>query len=406
MQEEKVRLSALRRLGILDTPTEEQYDNIAELASYICKTPIAMINLVDENRQWTKSKIGLDICNLPRKESFCSIIIKEEETVVEISDARKDIRFKDNPWTKDPNTPVVFYAACILREPDGEPIGTLCVVDHKPRKLTKIQKEALQKLGSQVEKLFDLRVKNIELRRSKADLRRQNGLLKNFAGAVSHDLKMPLSNIIMTIDVLKGRYASSLDAKAIDYLDRLKQSSFGMSKYISNILEYYETENISSEDYSEEPFGFVGFIEGIIEMLNLRRECKVSVSKKDFDLVCNRSALEQVFLNLLGNSVKYNDKDHPEIEITGKENRDFYYFSVKDNGMGIPKEMQTKIFDLFSIASERDRFGQKGGGIGLSTVQKIVQKLGGEIEVDSEVGHYTTFNFSIRKQIPHKQKTA
>lgn len=403
---EKSRLSALKKLDILDTPAEKEYDNITELAAYICQTPIALITLIDEKRQWFKSKIGIDACDNDRDLSFCGHAITSPKEILEIPDARLDERFKDNPATLAEKKPVIFYAGIPLTDNDGHALGTLCLIDHKPRELDPKQLKALVSLGYQVNRLFELRLKNNRLRSSKAKLSRRNSLLRNFAGTVSHDMKMPLANIILTIDVLKKKYGKSLDEKAIEYLDRLKQSSFGMSDYISNILEYYETENLSPENITEEPFDLKDLLESIIDMMNIEDDCEINFPDKNLDLVCNRSGLEQILLNLLGNSLKYNDKDKMVINIDYKETPDFYEFTVTDNGIGIPEDQKDKIFDLFSTVAERDRNGQKGNGIGLSTVQKLVHNLGGKIDVASEEGKSTSFTFSIKKQKQKQKKIA
>ncbi len=394
---EKERLAALEEMEILDTSTEKQYDNITELAAYICDTPIALINLVAQDRQWTKSRYGCDFTGSSRETSFCGHAILRPHELMEVEDAREDVRFHDNPMVLTKKDPIIFYAGYPLKDSFGHVFGTLCIIDHKPRRLDKRQKKALKTLGSQVEALLELRLKNNQLEKSKSNLKYHNDLLKDFAGTVSHDLKMPLSNTILTVDILKKQYADKLDKKALDYLDRLKQSSFGMSDYISTILKYYETENISSLDYSKNPFGLKEFLEDIIDMLNIEEDCEINLPEKNFDLICNRSALEQVFLNLLGNSLKYNDKKKTRITIQAREYDTFYAFSVTDNGMGIPKEKQETVFNLFSIAAEQDKTGKKGHGIGLSTVKKIVEKLGGKIKLTSEPGEFTTFEFTIQK---------
>ncbi len=403
---EKVRITALKKLNILDTPSEEQYDNITELAAYICDVPIALIALVDEKRKWIKAKVGVEYCEVPREDSFCAHAILNSDEVLQVPDTRLDHRFKDNPMVTRDEDPILFYVGFPLKGGDGNVLGTLCLMDHRPRQFNEQQLKALKTFGHQVEILFELRLKNNQMRASKKELRKQNTLLKNFAGAVSHDLKMPLSNIIMTIDLLKAKYAEKLDESGFAYLKKLKQSAFGMSDYISNILAYYETENVSSQDYAEKPFGLKEFLESIIDMLNIERNCEINLPDYNFDLICNRSALEQIFLNLLGNSLKYNDKEKTIISIGCEEEEGFYKFELTDNGIGIPKDQQDKVFDLFSVAADKDRHGKKGNGIGLTTVHKLVEKLGGKIAVDSELGKYTTFTFTIEKQQPKTQKTA
>lgn len=399
---EEARLAALNELAIIDTPNERQYDNITGMAAYICDTPIALINIVGAEKQWTKSQIGMGKCETARETSFCAHAILNEHEFMEVEDARLDERFKDNPNTTRAKKPVIYYAGYPLKDAQGYALGTLCLIDHKPRKLNKRQKQAMITLGKQVEMLFDLRLKNNELEKSKADLKHHNDLLKEFAGAVSHDLKMPLSSVILTIDLLKSKYGENLDQQALQYLKRLKQSAFGMSDYITNILEYYETEEISSKDVEEKPFGLKSFLEGILDMLNTESDCEINLPENNFNLICNHSGLEQIFLNLLGNSLKYNDKDKAVITIGAKEKNGFYEFEITDNGMGIPEEKRDKIFDLFSTAIPQDRQGKKGNGIGLSTVQKLVHKLGGEIGVNSVLGKSTTFSFSVKKQKPKK----
>lgn len=394
---EKERLAALEEMEILDTPTEKQYDNITELAAYICDTPISLINLVAKERQWTKSRYGCNFTGSSRETSFCGHAILHPDELMEVEDARKDERFYDNPMVLTKRDPIIFYAGYPLKDSFGHVFGTLCIIDHKPRRLDDRQRKALKTLGSQVEALLELRLKNNQLEKSKTNLKYHNDLLKDFAGTVSHDLKMPLSNTILTVDILKKKYADKLDEDAMRYLDRLKQSSFGMSDYISNILKYYETENISSLDYSKDPFSLKEFLEDIIDMLNIEEDCEINFPDDNFDLICNRSALEQIFLNLLGNSLKYNDKKKTIITIQAKEYDDSYAFTVFDNGMGIPKEKQDLVFNLFSVAAERDKTGKKGHGIGLSTVKKIIEKLGGEIKLSSEPGEFTTFDFTIKK---------
>lgn len=396
-EKEEARVAALKKLGILDSPGEKQYDNLTELAAYICQVPIAMISLVDEDRQWIKSKVGIDICETERKHSFCTHTIVSPKGFMEIEDARSDSRFENNPFVNQQENSIIFYAGYALNDEEGHALGTLCLMDFKPNKLEKSQKEALFTLGNQVEALFELRQKNKKLTASKNQLHEQNNLLKNFAGAVSHDLKMPLASIVMTIDLLRSKYRDKIGEEGVNYMNKLKQSSLGMSEYITHILNYYETDNISSEDYSEEPFDIKGFLENIVDMLNIDGNIEINFPEKNFELICNRSGLEQIFLNLMGNSLKYNDKKKTIINIQGEELKNYYHFRISDNGMGIPKEELENIFNLFSTATEQDRHGRKGNGIGLSTVKKIVEKLGGEITAESEVGEYTSFAFTIKK---------
>lgn len=393
---ETKRLKALRNLGILDTAPEKQYDEITELASLVCETPVALISLLDKDRQWFKSCVGLETKETKREISFCNHAILSDKPVFEITDARIDSRFKDNPLTFG-EQPVVFYAGVAIRDGNGFALGTLCVIDHEPRTLDERQRKALIYLSNQVVQLFNIRLKNNVLRESQKQLKEKNTQLKNFAGVVSHDMKMPLANMIVTIDVLKSKYGKSIDEAGIEYLRNLKRSAFKLSDYISNILTHYESDSITDNNQIEE-FKINDLLHDILEMLDTTEDYQIHYPEKNISLSTNRVALEQILLNLLGNSFKYNDKNKIIIHITCFEEDGFYNFVVTDNGIGIPKEKQKSIFELFTTAADKDRRGSKGNGIGLSTVKKIIRNLGGDITVESKVGVKTSFKFFIEKE--------
>lgn len=389
-ENEAARLRAVKSYNLLDTLPESDFDTITALIASLFNVPIALVTLLDADRNFLKSHYGVPFSDSPRDISFCGHAILTDGDIFVIEDSRKDIRFQDNPLVKDHNA--IFYAGAPLVNKDGFKLGTLCVFDSKPRKITKIQREALIALSSQVVNLFELRKQNKELIETKAVLKERNEELKTFAGTVSHDMKMPLANLIVTSDIIKVKYGKKLDEKGLEYLSYLKSASLNLSKYITGLLEHYESDKIDNET---ESFDLHHLLEEIVDLLNINLNCEINFPDKNEELYCNRAALEQVFLNLIGNSLKYNDKEEIIIDIDCKKQDDHYFFTVKDNGIGIPKEKQNEIFNLFSTIGNVDRNGNKGHGIGLSTVRNIVQSLGGTISVSSIEGESTTFEFSI-----------
>ncbi|MES2727459.1 MAG: PAS domain S-box protein [Bacteroidota bacterium] len=158
---ETERIKALKSYNILDTGSEIEFDRLTKLASLICGVPISLVTLIEENRQWIKSKIGLDVVSTDRNTSFCQYAIMDKD-IMEVEDATKDKRFVNNPFvTGDPN--IRFYAGYPLIDNDGYALGTLCVIDRVPNKLTPNQIEALDILSKEVTAQIISRKEKIEL---------------------------------------------------------------------------------------------------------------------------------------------------------------------------------------------------------------------------------------------------
>ncbi len=172
---EAARLEALRQYHILDTPPEIGYDDITTLASFICDVPISLISFVDVDRQWFKSKVGVDVTETSRDVSFCAHAILGE-TMMVINDALLDERFVNNPLvTSAPG--IRFYAGVPLVSPEGYPLGTLCVIDRQPRELSDSQKRALDALGRQVVTQLELKRVSFQLADSLEKINLMTGLI-------------------------------------------------------------------------------------------------------------------------------------------------------------------------------------------------------------------------------------
>ncbi len=152
---ESHRLHTLQLYRILDTETERTFDNLAKLASSICEAPISVVSFVDDKRQWFKAKVGLSISETPKDQAFCAHAIQGDQVMI-VEDATLDERFANNPLVID-EPRIRFYAGAPLIVADGERLGTLCVIDRKPRELTEMQLEALTVLRDSVVAQLELR---------------------------------------------------------------------------------------------------------------------------------------------------------------------------------------------------------------------------------------------------------
>lgn len=189
---EKARLEALRNLHILDTANEPAYDNLVELAAWVCGCEIALISLIDSNRQWFKSKTGIASSETSRDVSFCAHAIMNTDLFV-IPDARNDSRFSDNPLVT--NKPYIrFYAGVPLIDSKGYALGTLCVIDSRPGELNDDQLRMLQHLAGQVALLLEMHRNNQELRRYRSELehyRQESEAERELVSKLMHRMMRP-----------------------------------------------------------------------------------------------------------------------------------------------------------------------------------------------------------------------
>ncbi len=388
------RLHELNEYSLLDTLPEEDYDNITYLASQICDTPISLITLVDSKRQWFKSVKGLPITESPREYSFCAHAINNPNEIMVVPDSREDERFFDHPFVAG-GPKLVFYAGVPLVTQKGYSLGALCVIDVKPHELTDEQLQALRVLSNNVVKLFELRKSKLELEAVQVSLEGRNKELERFASMAAHDLKSPLSNISSIIDLLKMDHEQELSADARELVALLDESSQQLRDLIDGILEFTRADMLLLERNQE--IILPDFMSSITRLIGGKTFHQVNYSDEPIRIKVNKSALKQILLNLINNGIVYNDKPEKVVDVTFKETDHHYHFEVKDNGLGIAPRNQEKIFNLFERIPTPQSDGAKGHGIGLSTVKKLVERLGGEVSLESELGEGSTFRFSLLK---------
>jgi signal transduction histidine kinase len=393
-KEELERLNSLRSYLVLDSESDKEIDCLTELASEICDTPISLVSLVDSDRQWFKSKVGLQASETSRDIAFCAHAIVQSEEMFIIEDATKDDRFFDNPLVV--NAPlVIFYAGVVLKSDTNYPLGTLCVIDNKPRKLSDKQIRALKTIARQIMNLLNYKkVLRIE-KELRVQLSQKNQELESFASIAAHDLKSPLINIMSIINLFSKTYELQIEAKGRVMLDLIEKSAKRLSLMIDGLLQFSKIDGISLLKKSK-----VTLSETITELTALignENTLKISLHSDFTTIETYPVMLDQILINLFTNSLKYSHTKIAEIELYVSDNPSHYLFIVKDNGPGIDKKYQGAIFNLFQTATNKDQFGNKGNGIGLAIVKKIIEKLGGKIYIESELGHGAEFHFSISK---------
>ena len=393
-KEELERLNSLRSYLVLDSESDKEIDCLTELASEICETPISLVSLVDSDRQWFKSKIGLQASETIRDIAFCAHAIVQSEEMFIIEDATKDDRFFDNPLVV--NAPlVIFYAGVVLNSDTNYPLGTLCVIDNKPRKLNDKQIRALKTIAKQIMNLLNYK-KGLRLGEDlRFQLSQKNQELENFASIAAHDLKSPLINIMSIANLFSKTYAPQIDPKGSYMLDLIEKSGKRLALMIDGLLQFSKIDGVSLLKKSKVTLS--NTITELSALIGNNNNLTISLYSDLTTIETYPLLLDQILINLFSNSLKYNHTQIAEIELYVSDNPSHYLFIVKDNGPGIDKKYQGAIFNLFQTATNKDQFGNKGNGIGLAIVKKIVETLGGKIYVESELGHGAEFHFSISK---------
>lgn len=399
LNHEQLRLDTLHSFQILDTLPEKEFDDITMIVQEICNTPIALMTLISGERQWFKSAQGVDITETPRSISFCSVAIETPKKETIIGDLRTDVRFSENPFVCGaPNA--VFYAGFPLVCSNGIALGTLCTLDYEPRVLSPTQVAAMKSLSDQVMDRLILRKKIIELEATQLKLQKANKELDHFAHVVSHDIKNPLRTMHGFSKLLHRSCKEKLEENDLEMLNHISDSALQLSKLVDGILSFSKS---NTNNYKlAETIELEHTIKEIIQLLP-----KTDI-KFDFDLEVNqvftsKIGLQQILLNLLTNAVKFMDKKDGRITIKAKQIKNEYQFQVIDNGMGMKKENLDTIFQMMTTLDQKDQFGNYGTGIGLATVKNIIEKLDGEITVDSVLIQGTTFTFKLPKVCQQEQ---
>ncbi len=372
------RLQALRSYGILDTAIEPAFDDITRIASYVCQTPISIVSLVDEGRQWFKSEVGLGVRETPIDQSMCAHALLEH-SFLEIPDTTKDPRVANNPLvTGHPH--LRFYAGALLRTPDGLPIGTICVLDHKPRQLTPEQREILAALARQV-------MSQMEFRRSLLLSDRLQRNVSRLMAVAGHDLKQPLQVMVMAIDRVRNKltdprdkerlgYAVDAGLRMADELDQLAETSALQAGFGAPQLKTFAISEVFNS---------------IVNTWRLHAEQKglqLIVMPCGARVVSDPAMLRAIVGNLVGNAIKYTGSGR--VLVGCRRRGSFVSIEVLDSGSGIPAEHLSAVFDAFHQIDP----ASEGLGLGLSIVRRTSEALGHAVKVKSDLARGS--HFSVR----------
>lgn len=375
--EDIARRDAIAGYGVIGRPPEPDLEGLVRLAATVCRTPKAVINIIDDVAQHQIAAVGLEPAVCSREDSMCAVVFREPGHVV-VHDAREDERFAENPFVTGEIADVRFYASSPLVTPAGMPIGTLCVFDDVVGELDDDQDAGLQLLAHQV-------VDVLELRRMTRELGRSNEQLASFAGQVSHDLRNPLTALVGFIELAADSPEMDAAPRAAAALGRAESAAGRMTTMVNELLEYAK---LNGSRPRRVPVPLQDLLDAALDDLSAESAATGARVHADTDalLLGDPTLLRVLLQNLIANALKFSSRstDDPQVVIAATKLDGHYRITVDDNGPGIPEDQRERVFDLMDRGDQTDA---PGLGIGLSTARQIVRSHGGIIGIDdAEMG--------------------
>ncbi|MCS6899388.1 MAG: ATP-binding protein [Myxococcales bacterium] len=403
--DEEGRLKALRATGLLDLLPDPALDALVQLATHLCQVPIALVSLVDEKRQCFRAKVGIECQGSPREIAFCAHAILTPTEIFEIEDASQDIRFFDNPLVTD-EPKIRFYAGVPLVTEDGFALGTLCVLDRRPRRLAPSTRAALKTLADQVMSQVNLRQRArlleeanraLRLAREEAEASSQEKL--RLMAFVSHEFRTPMNGILGMSSLL---LASSMPQEQREMVEAIHAGGQSLLHLLNQFLDFSHLQ-LGQRQLQTKPIDLVACVDSAVELVQINaRQKNLQIWVEIDPSLCHRmeadeDKLRQVFVNLLGNAIKFSSAGVIRVEL-GMNGEGRVRASVMDEGPGLPLSLLSTLFQPFARGTF-SKLEQPGTGLGLAICKHIVELHGGAIQAYNlpEGGACFSFELPVRR---------
>jgi len=373
-ENEQARLENLLRYEVLDSEDESVFDELTELASHICGTPISLVSLIDHDRQWFKSRVGLEAQETERSIAFCSHAILQDD-VFEVPNASEDMRFVDNPLvTGSPD--IRFYAGAPLVSREGYALGTLCVIDQEPRQLTESQKRALQILAKQV-------IGQLELRLHSKQISRMNAEREKFYAILAHDIKSPFNGILNLARILKESASRLLPEQITELSNAILTSSMSLYQLVEEVLQWTQNRLDTSECVITELAVDTLLDDAKVNLTDAiaLKKLKVEKNVSPSDRVRADATLAKTVLrNLIANAIKFSPEGG-SLRLSARKEEGYVIIRIEDQGPGVADTIRRQLFRS-RVESQAAPMGEVGNGLGLFLSQDFMKLQGGEIRLD------------------------
>ncbi|GGB80833.1 sensor histidine kinase [Flavobacterium suaedae] len=369
---ESQRLEKLREYEIVDTHSEDTFDNIAMMASQIFGTTSSFISFVDEKKVFFKSNISNSSYNeVSREDSLCSIAIAMDNDVTVFNDTYDYPELMTNPYVKAEDG-IRFYASAVLKSPEGFNMGTICVVDYRPREATSEQLSMLKTLSKLVIDKLENRLRYRKIIQSQI----------NLMNITLHEIKNPLASINLANDILIHKAEKRQDMAVM-----IKSSVQRIQSKLNELLKQSEKEDkdlvLAIERVNLHEL-FLKLISNF-ELLANRKNQKIRLDyPEDLPAIyADKAKISDVLHNLVSNAIKYS-YNQTTISISARENNGFVKIEVRDEGQGLNQDDMDKLFKKFAKLSSKPTGKETSNGLGLSITKSFVELHKGSIQALSD----------------------
>jgi signal transduction histidine kinase/CheY-like chemotaxis protein len=409
INKEKRRLQEILDYNLSDFDIQDSgLQMITNLAAIICGTKLGFVTLVGSEYIEILSRVGCEWTCLPRKNSFCNLIISQAD-FFEVEDALIDER-TNKFLVVHPPTSIRFCAGYPIKNSNGYNLGSLVVEDYVPHKMNDFQKLALKTLTEQALVHLELRKQNYKLKLALEQAEKLSKAKDDFLSNMSHELRTPLNATMGFVDFLSK---TKLETDQREAIEIIQSSCDLLLTLINDILDISKLES-GKIILNFSPFELKSSIEEVHVLLNQKAKENLNSFSMKYDsripklLIGDSVRLKQILINLISNSIKFTKNGKIKTKIKLLEETEYNVklkFSVKDTGIGIPAEKLQEIFERFVQADKQTSIKYGGTGLGLSISKNLVELFQGKLKVKSKVGIGSTFYFEITlDKFRHEEK--
>lgn len=383
------RLRALRECALLDTVSEPAFDRLTRLATVVLGVPTALVSLVDADRQFFKSAIGLcepwnSLRETPLSHSFCQHVVARAQPLI-INDARDHPLVRENLAVRDLN--VVAYAGIPLTTSDEFVLGSFCAIDTQPRDWSSREIDILTDLAAAA-------MTEIELLATHRAAQEANRAKSRLVSDVAHEMRTPLTSLRGSLGLLVNRAVPPESERALKMLRIALGNTERLIRLINDRLDLDKIEagQLEFDRRSHEPRELVDeAARNVVDMAN-EHNVRIAVDGNAPPVLADQDRIVQVLVNLLGNAVKFSPAQGT-VTVRITSDSDTARFAISDEGPGIGGEVRHKLFERFRQLRTSETSGSTGLGLAIS--KAIVAEHGGTIDVESELGQGSTFWFTV-----------